>query len=893
MKKQLLLYSVFIALFSCTQQQSLYQSDAYEIGSRYVKQDTFLVEVENASSMVSSYISPYKKATSKVLDFKFALNGKDNERYPGEGHHVFLESSDGTLVSEVYTFGAPDPVDTIVQEERRGEILPDHIQVTIRVDMKSVLSSFQEKGYFELFNGEHFLKDEYEGVFIAGNTLPLSWDFANLSDQPELQMQDSDGDGIFEIELLIKKFQQVEARMDNAQWNQQSKPAKYPTYSSDIPLSDAMYQLSLEELKLDIREDGAFMAGAKWPGVWTRDISYSILLSLAILEPEVAKASLLHKVQNDRIIQDTGTGGSWPVSTDRMTWSLAAWEIFKVTGDLTWLSKAYNIIRNSAEDDLLTIFNPETGLAYGESSFLDWREQSYPRWMDPKDIFTSQNIGTNIVHFETYHILAEMAALLKMPEAHTRYDQVSKALKESINEHMWIEDKGYYSQYIYGRSYQSPSPRSETLGEALSILFGVASTERSQSIVSMTPTTPFGTTCFYPQIPDLPPYHNNGIWPFVEAFWGWSAARAGNSASVEHSIASIYRPAALFLSNKENMVAETGDFMGTEINSDRQLWSVAGNLAVVYRMFYGMEFSPEGLTLSPFIPENYKGHRKLSDFSYRGSILDISIEGYGDQIKTMYLDGSLIEGSTIPANLSGKHDVVIEMNDHMPESAINLQPVKFSPDTPIPVIDGSSITWDPIADTQQYQVFRNGVLIETVKEASVRINSDTDFSEYQIMAISPDGLQSFLSEPVSIPGASGQIIDLIDASYSSEHQGFTGKGYSELTKGLNTSVTFSFNIPRSGLYSFDFRYNNGHGPINTNNKCAIRSASLDGAYIGAFVLAQRGDRNWTDWGYSNALKIQLETGQHELVLEFLPHNENMNLTTNSALLDFMRITPLD
>ena len=38
------------------------------------------------------------------------------------------------------------------------------------------------------------------------------------------------------------------------------------------------------------------------------------------------------------------------------------------------------------EDDDKTLRNEETNLYCGESSFLDWREQTYPKWMDNKDI---------------------------------------------------------------------------------------------------------------------------------------------------------------------------------------------------------------------------------------------------------------------------------------------------------------------------------------------------------------------------------------------------------------------------------------------------------------------------------------------------------------------------
>ena len=110
----------------------------------------------------------------------------------------------------------------------------------------------------------------------------------------------------------------------NRRWKLQTDVSRYPQFQSSYPIVDAVYNLSLEELKKDIRPDRTFMAGAKWEGVWTRDISYSILLALVAVEPEVAKASLLRKVKNGRIIQDTGSGGSWPVSSDRLTWALAA-----------------------------------------------------------------------------------------------------------------------------------------------------------------------------------------------------------------------------------------------------------------------------------------------------------------------------------------------------------------------------------------------------------------------------------------------------------------------------------------------------------------------------------------------------------------------------------------
>lgn len=138
--------------------------------------------------------------------------------------------------------------------------------------------------------------------------------------------------------------------------------------------------MAADELLNNVEADSTFRTGALWAGVWTRDISYSIILSLSDLLPDISRISLMRKVDRlGRIVQDTGTGGSWPCSSDRVIWAVAAWKIYLATGDKDWLSQAYTTIKRSLEDDLAVTFDAETGLFRGESSCIDWRQQSYPR----------------------------------------------------------------------------------------------------------------------------------------------------------------------------------------------------------------------------------------------------------------------------------------------------------------------------------------------------------------------------------------------------------------------------------------------------------------------------------------------------------------------------------
>jgi hypothetical protein len=531
---------------------------------------------------------------------------------------------------------------------------------------------------------------------------------------------------------------------------------------------------------------------------------------------------------------------------------------------------------------------------FGESTFLDWREQTYPRWMDPKDIYQSQALGTNAVHFRTFQIIAEMATVLGgNPEA---YYKTAERIKSGINTYLWLEDKGYYGQYLYGRSYQSLSSRSEALGEALAVLFGIADRQRAGKVITNTPVVNFGTPCIYPQIPNIPPYHNNAIWPFVEAYWTWASAQIGNTKSVEHGLASIYRAAALFNTNKENMVATTGDFGGTQINSDRQLWSVAGSLATIYRIFYGMVFTKEGISFTPFVPSGYIGEKSLKNFKYRNAVLTINLKGTGNVIRSVLLDSIEQEKAFLPSDLKGKHTLNIVLgNNSDVDTTIDLVRNEVAPETPVVRIEGKKLVWNTIADAITYVIYKNGKQISQSRLASYALPANDRYAEYQVIAVNAKGFESFLSEPLSrVPQKDVFILDASTTTLplESEYKGYTKKGYIHLEKDDNQKVVFKVNLVQSGLYRIDVRYSNGNGPINTDNKCAIRTLSINGIPVGSIVLPQRGAGNWCDWGYSNPLFIHLDTGEKEFLLVFTLADNNMNGEKNEALLDQLRLIQL-
>ena len=853
-----------------------------------VQQNMYVAKAVSATEIISNYKSPANEFVSSNISFKFSINGKDNEMKPGVDHHF-----DCSAVANETT-----PIVFGEQENKAtGNVqtyLKPETKLTIKLDMRKVFADFTSHGFFTDCNGNKIFMEDFKAVYVAGGTAPMIWDFDNLVNHNELQLKDADGDGIYETTLMLNA--QKDEKQTDASWKLSKNIAAFPQYQSTFPISDAIYNMSLEEMVKAVEPDSTFRTGKEWAGVWTRDISYSIILSMAYLQPKVAMNSLMKKVnKKKKIIQDTGTGGAYPVSTDRMIWATAAWEVYKATGDKDWLQQAFIIIKNSIEDDLQNAYNPVTGLVKGESSFLDWREQTYPKWMQPVDIYVSENLGTNAVHYQANIVLAAMAKLLKQEAVYTRHSALAAGIKAAINKQLWMKDKGYYAQFLYGRNSLMKSPKNEALGEALCVLFNIADEKQQASIISNTAFMDFGVPCIYPQIPGIPPYHNNAVWPFVQTYFALAAAKAGNEKAVMESIGAIYRPAALFATNKENFVAQNGDFAGTQINSSNMLWSLSGNLALLHKILFGIQFDADQLTFKPFVPQALNGKRTLTNFKYRKAILDISMEGHGNIIRTFLVDGK-IAAPVIPASLKGRHSIKIVLADNTPkENTINKQPHYVTLTTPMVTAENKTLSWEKIEGAVQYIVYKNGQELLKTDNLSVTVNDNTT-AEYQVTAIDKNDVPSFASEPILVTAKNS--VNLYDASMVAPaanypYKGFTGNGFIELSTTQNKTVSFSININETGNYAIDCRYANGNGPTNTLNKCAIRTLNNDGKKIGTIVLPQRGNDEWSNWGFTNSVAVHLEKGTHTILLSYEPWNENMNEFVNQAMLDYIRVVKMD
>ncbi len=862
------------------QDKIIYGSSAYSVTASSITDGKYRAEVTGTNSIRSNYTPAFSENFNRVLIFKFAINGKDNERAPGLDHRVYLNPDKGEFTTPVLVFGKEDPYGTDMGQGKDNPILPGQsFNITFRLDMRQTLEELNTKGFYTTYSGEKISKNDFNGVYIAGSAEPLTWDFAGLNKNDKFKLTDTDKDGIYKITLKFTNKVQYETDNDGyAVRRLREVPAGIPVYNSSYPLLNALYRMSIDEMLLDVRDDGAYMAGAKWTGVWTRDVSYSILLSLAIVQPDVCKTTLMAKVKNGMIIQDTGTGGAWPVSTDRMIWAVAAYEVYLTTGDKKWLKNIYDIISRSIEADLVTVFDPATGLVKGESSFLDWREQTYPVWMDPKDIYESKCLGTNAAHAMTYKLMAEIGRLLGKDG--TKYKDKYESLKAAINKNFWMEEKGYYGQFIYGRAYPVLSPKSETLGEALTVISGVAG-DRAARVIKSMPVMPYGSPAVYPMEKNIPPYHNNSVWPFVEAYKMWAARQVNNEDAVLQSISGIMRAAGLFLSNKENFVAGNGNCAGTEINSDRQLWSVAGSLSINYRVLFGMEFTGEKLFFKPFIPSSLGGKHTLTGLKFGKAVYDITVTGSGNAVSSFRVDGKEKEEHAAGPNMKGKHKIEIELRPGAIENGLNLTENYFTPAVPVVTIAGESVSWNRVDGAVNYFVYKNGRRIGSTSENKYGVIKNDIVDEYQVCAADKNGITSFLSEPVYCGN------NIISIPLTASAEGI------KLNSVQGEKHEFKFDLIDGGEFILAFVYSNGNGPVNTDNKCAVRTVYLDGDFAGTLVLPQRGTNDWKSEGLSNGLKIKCSAGKHRIKVEFGPLNNNMNYSINEAVIKSIQLMQIN
>ena len=674
----------------------------------------------------------------------------------------------------------------------------------------------------------------------------------------------------------------------------------------------------------------AYQTGEFWTYVWTRDLSYSVYLGLAQFDPRRAVNSLLFKTSElkpsvkgdyrNQIIQDTGSGGSYPVSSDRIVWALgAATTLDFLSGDEreSFLQQAYPILHDTIEQDRRVVFDPTDGLYRGEQSFLDWREQTYPGWTATNvlAIAMSKSLSVNALNYFLLKTAVEYAGKCGLAGDQKRYAQWAEDLKKSINSHFFDPEAGLYSTYLLSDGVNEICTRRyDLLGESLVILFGIADQTHAESVLKNYPVGPHGPPVVWPQERSVPIYHNQAIWPFVTAFWTKAARKANCSEAVDSGFRSLITEAAFNLSNMENFDFRTGlaevknsERNGPVINSRRQLWSVAGYLSLVQDVIFGLETTADGIRFRPYITgkirnETFAGSDvvELNNFVCRSANIRVRVHlpPVNSLSNGVYIiRRTELNGTSLGAKFAAWNELKSENQWDIflaaPESSPAPAPLRmvdvadehalFGPLQPvwdeaqsggITAENGKLVLHfrDANVSNVAFDIYRDGGLCaKSVHETNWTDRDSRDFMEsphsYSVAAVdSVSGNVSHLTPPHCYLNGVQSVV--IPASKMKNQGGnlVGGHHFENWGKPQDTLVTKSFTVNQSGQFQIRAQFSNGSGPVNTGITCAVKRLELRQAGAdklvasGYLIMPQSGD--WQRWDVSSPVVATLVAGEY-------------------------------
>jgi hypothetical protein len=693
---------------------------------------------------------------------------------------------------------------------------------------------------------------------------------------------------------------------------------------------------------------GYFETGRKWTYVWTRDTAYAVDLSLALVDPVRSKNSLEFKLSdrrdiggNPEIIQDTGTGGSWPLSTDRVVWAVGAHKVLNHLGGAerdTFRDKAYEAIVNTINSDRLVVYDSTDGLYTGEQSFLDWREQSYASYTanDTVHIGMSKSLSTNVAHYILLDLGAKIADEKNDISNRDRFAGWAADLKNAINSEFWLAGKGLYAGLIGTPLDQSVIEKYDLLGLNLAILSGVADQAKAEQIVANYPHSVVGPPVIWPQQPFIPIYHNRGIWPFVTAYTLRAAKTAKNDSVINHNVDSMMNGTAINLSNMENFEFQTlsnyyddGDYSGPVINSQRQLWSVAGYISMVLDIVYGYESDDNGIKFDPFITNKMRtelfadaGELTLENISYRGKKINVTVtlpatQGETDgylTIKNVTLNGNSIGTSTITeAQLLDENEVIVSMQQGTTSSS-SMTVVQdtgdwrefFAPREPsitsVTEENGKlRVTYTANGETSvRFNIYRNGEKVASNLTGTTWLDpNSSDFNNTTyVYAVESEFTTSGHVSHHSRPQAYWPANSLEDITIGDSRLVSPDGASSEYNHGRNhynnwgyphqTLKVQNYSPHRSGSYSLQVLYANAMGPVNTGVTATVKHVKVYNSsqqLIHEDVVYMPHLESWSVWSESSFMdRVYLSDSQQYTIeitdyrnMSYFEHNKKYNL----------------
>ena len=415
-------------------------------------------------------------------------------------------------------------------------------------------------------------------------------------------------------------------------------------------------------------------AGGSYQTPWTRDAAINSWAAGRLLEPEVARNTLLAVCVKDEkgnpIIQPDDQ--RW----DRVVWIVGAWQYYLATGDRAFLEIARGIAERGLKKLDQEWFCEENGLYRGGSFFNDGIS-GYPAdiYLPGKDhsfmgehpaTETIQCLSTNCLYCEAWRILDRMNVLLGIadPEPSKRHT----AMKDRILGTFWNPQEGKcsYIRYPDGRMDGSQ----ELAGISFGVLFGILPGEALEGLMQ----EEYGIPSIMPPFPELfsrerPGRHNNLVWPFLNGFFIQAAAMAGKEALAAEELKKM----AYLLNSAEGIYEIYNPYDGSvdggwQIGGDDlqghiwdscpdQTWSATSFIGAVLSGIFGIRIGEEEITFAPQVPEEMK-NASLRDLVIRGKRFHIRLCGWGSRVCGITVNGETMVSCRLKLSDAGENNEI-------------------------------------------------------------------------------------------------------------------------------------------------------------------------------------------------------------------------------------------
>lgn len=631
------------------------------------------------------------------------------------------------------------------------------------------------------------------------------------------------------------------------------------------------------------------------------------------LQNDSARTALESRLRNSVVVPLDARGLGWPTINSSAEWLLGASELAVAQGDTRWLRQVRQTARLTMENELRVTYDPVTGLFNGIPHYLAVGSGVLPDWMELQDVAGLQTFAVNAAYCGALQSLEGGAG---DSGKQWQLSLTSDSLRQCMKRRLWLPNHGCFSAMNYGpKPYVISLTASDNLAQAFAILSGCVAPEFARAIIDKTAVSPRGVSSYQPQLPPASGPLRNEISPLLlQAAWTVAAARTGNESAYSASVGS------LFVLTAEELLK----------NPHRSVSCRSGFTALITRGLLGAQFTHEGMSLSPYVPENLPGEKVISNFRYRDANLSFHITGTGRAISTFTLDGTPSK-PFISADLTGNHEIAITLAGASADAGlISLRPEpQMLPLPPTvnwkgrdatiaeghlpvgvtPDVVREAVGCAPLPNPDNcYIVYVNGVEEEEIFRTDYQLYDAKTLTAVQFCPFTDGEFEGFSGRPkLYIPSGSQWYVYTPTFAKSGarvlENKKIAER-FVEMTRYKNRRFPFEFNAPRTGRYLIDVHYAAGLGIVNNQRRIALRILKVNGADAGTFIFTQlsavtaqlkESDESWQNTvAWTNPLIVQLNEGPNTLELRyFQPSPVFVDPGSNTVLADIVRILPLD